>query len=145
MEFKRKFLLENLPLGIDKFSKLEMEKCFISYDPKLEIKKINNTFYITKGNDTLEVQKINADTYNFLLSFVPNNRINKTKYFVPISAKLTAIIDVYANDLKTVKIIFENESEMINFNVPNWFGTEITNNIEFQGSNLVKHVQKKKN
>lgn len=142
MEIKRKFLLNCLPLNVNKFKHYSIEKAYISFDPKIKIVKINNLCYLIKNNDEIIKQEIKEDIYNMLKEkYIENNVINKTKYLIPLSAKTIAEIDSYSNTLdnfKTVNVKFENENEANQFEIPNWFGKEITNNFEYYDTSLSK-------
>lgn len=147
MEIERKFLLENLPLNIDKFKSSKIEQAYISYEPEIRIRKKNNKYYLTKkskGNLVREEieKEINEDFYNLLKeNYIENNVIQKTRYYIPLSGKITAEIDVFEGvleSLKTVEVEFCSEEDAKNFEIPNWFGEEITYNKEYKNAYLSK-------
>lgn len=48
-------------------------------------------------------------------------------------------LDIYNNILITVEIEFNSKQEADNFNVPKWFGHELTNIQEFKNKNLAQN------
>lgn len=155
MEIERKFLLDNLPINIDKFKSSELLQTYLSFEPELRVRKIDGRYILTKkiGNGMIRNEKefeINSNLYNFLINGLEDKTISKTRYYIPLSSKTTACIDVYHNNLdglKVVEVEFETSEEALNFEVPNWFGTEITGNEEYKNSNLINknNNTKKKN
>lgn len=156
MEIERKFLLNCLPLNIDKFDWCEIEQAYISYDPEIRIRRKNCSYYLTKkGNGELirtEIEKeIDDQMYYLLLDYYKeNNVIKKKRYYVPLSAKLTAEVDIYEEQLEGLNIVeveFDTEEEAETFVVPNWFGEEVTYIKEYKNANLSKkskHVNSQK-
>lgn len=153
MEIERKFLLDYLPVNIDKYKKNDIKQTYISYEPELRLMQMDNKFFLTKkiGNGMIREEyetEINSEFYNFLINGI-NNTIYKTRYFIPLSIKTIAEIDVYHNKLdglKTVEVEFETEEEANNFEVPNWFGKEVTNDKKYKNASLLKidsYVKKK--
>lgn len=154
MEIERKFLLNSLPVCIDKFNKLEIEQGYINYEPEIRIRKANDKYYFTKKStgdlEREEIEKIiNEESYNLLSTCIQNNLIKKTRYLIPLSAKTIAEIDVYYGNLeglKTVEVEFSTKEEALNFEIPNWFGNEVTYDKQYKNANLSKidDAQKKK-
>ena len=48
MEIERKFLLDYLPVNIDKFAKSEIIQAYISCEPELRIRKKDDKYFMTK-------------------------------------------------------------------------------------------------
>lgn len=147
MEIERKFLLDYLPVNIDKFDSTEIEQAYVSYEPEIRIRKTDNACYLTKKSTGQlvreEIEKeIDEKTYFLLLAnFIENNVIRKKRYYIPLSSRLTAEIDVYEDQLEGLKVVeveFDNEESANNFDVPNWFGKEITYDSNYKNKNLSK-------
>lgn len=153
MEIERKFLLDYLPVNIDKYKKNDIKQTYIKYEPELRLRQMDDKFFLTKKIGTGMIREeyeieINSEFYKSLVSN-SNNTIYKTRYFIPLSSRTTAEIDVYHNKLdglKTVEVEFETEEEANNFEVPNWFGKEVTNDKNYKNASLSKidsYVKKK--
>ena len=153
MKIERKFLLNYLPVNIDKFDKNEIIQSYLSYEPELRIRKKDDKYFISKKIGTGMIRneyemEIDENFYNFLINGI-DSEVSKTRYFVPLSSKTTAEIDVYHNNLdslKTVEVEFETIEEAMNFEIPNWFGLEVTNDKNYNNANLskIKSYTKKK-
>jgi len=147
MEIERKFLLNSLPINIDKFDWCEIEQAYISYEPEIRIRRKDGSYYLTKkSNGELtrkEIEKeIDSKIYYLLLDYYKeNNVIKKKRYFIPLSARITAEIDVFEDNLEGLKMVeveFDNEEEAKNFVIPNWFGEEVTYDKNYKNKNLSK-------
>lgn len=147
MEIERKFLLNSLPVNIEKFDSCEIEQAYISYEPEIRIRRKDGSYYLTKkSNGELirnEIEKeINDKMYYLLLDYYKeNNVIKKKRYFIPLSARIIAEIDVFEDNLEGLKMVeveFDNEEEAKNFVIPNWFGEEVTYDKNYKNKNLSK-------
>jgi len=147
MEIERKFLLNSLPVNIDKFDFSEIEQAYISYDPEIRIRRKDGSYYLTKKSNgeltRTEIEKeIDSKIYYLLLDYYKeNNVIKKKRYFIPLSARITAEIDVFEDNLEGLKMVeveFDNEEEAKNFVIPNWFGEEVTYDKNYKNKNLSK-------
>jgi len=145
MEIERKFLLNSLPINIDKFDWCEIEQAYISYEPEIRIRRKNSSYYLTKKNngdlirDEIE-KEIDDEMYYLLLDhYKENNIIKKKRYFIPLSARVTAEIDIFEDNLEGLKMVeveFDTEEDAKNFVVPNWFGEEVTYDKKYKNKNL---------
>lgn len=153
VEIEKKFLLENLPINIDRFKSNNITQGYVSINPEIRIRSINNeTFYLTKkGNGTLfrkeKEKEIDIEKFNKLVNKYEPKMIYKTRYYIPLTAKLTAEVDVFKDNLeglKTVEVEFETIEEANNFIIPNWFGKEVTNDPNYKNKNLINITNKTK-
>lgn len=48
MEIERKFLLDYLPVNIDKYKKSDIKQTYISYEPELRLRQMDDKFFLTK-------------------------------------------------------------------------------------------------
>lgn len=157
-EIERKFLLKNIPLGIDKFKKSEITQTYISFEPELRVRKKDDKYILTKKVGTGMVRdelkfEINSDLYAYLIKGIEDRTIYKTRYYIPLSAKTKAEVDIYRDKLDGLLIVeveFDTIEEAINFEVPDWFHTEVTLDEDYKNANLSKlttidGITKKKN
>lgn len=151
-EIERKFLIKKLPNLNDKQYKEYIEQYYLSKNPEIRIRKkireidIKNkvTYYMTiksEGNlvrDELEFQ-IYPSVFNQLKAQANDNRIIKTRYYLPCG-KYTVNLDVYHSIvLLTVEVEFRDIEEANSFNPPDWFGEEVTNDKRYKNKNLAKY------
>ena len=133
-QIERKFLLEGLPININRFKTDNITQGYILQNPEIKIKSINNeTFYLIKTNNLLKKEKqISINKFNKILNAYHPEMISKDRYYIPLTARLTANIDVFKDNLEGLKIAevqFESIEEANNFIIPDWFGKEITDNL----------------
>ena len=157
-EIERKFLLESIPVNIDKFEKDEITQTYISFEPEIRVRKIDDKYILTKKVGTGMVRdeperEIDNDLYVFLTNGMEDRTISKTRYYIPLSAKTKAEVDIYHDKLEGLLIVeveFKTKEEAINFEVPRWFHTEVTFDEDYKNANLSKlatidAITKKKN
>lgn len=82
----------------------------------------------------------------FKLSWPLCNKIvlNKKRYVLPLPEykHLKMHLDIYKNSLKglySIEVEFENDDDCDNFNPPEWFGREVTNDIAYSNLHLALH------
>ncbi len=144
MEMERKFLVKQIP-NLWNVEHKELEQYYVSFSPEVRVRKSNNKYYLTiksSGNLAREEVEMSIDKENFdrIKNMSQNNRIIKTRYYIP-HAEFVCELDVYHNikGLFTVEVEFENKDDAKIFDVPEWFGDEITNIEEFKNKNLAQH------
>ena len=72
MEIEKKYLTTKIPFDINKFSKTEIEQCYISTDPVIRIRKSDENYFLTfKGTGEISREefetKITETQYKNLL------------------------------------------------------------------------------
>ena len=144
-EIERKFLIKELPDYLWKYESVSIEQFYIALNPEVRIRKINERHLLTfKTDGNLErkemeipITKLQFDNLKNMALF---EGVYKTRYFIP-EDKYICELDIYNNikNLITVEVEFNSKQEADNFNVPKWFGHEITNIQEFKNKNLAQN------
>lgn len=162
-EFRRVFLLQNLPEPIERSSShLQIFDNYIE-NTRLRIRSVRSpetkdwTFILQQRfavNEQLSHWKIaeiylNENEHNIFEPFenreikknerVESNEVRKNRYFLELDNKQISI-DLYLGDLWGLilaKADFETEKELIDFEVPKFAVLEITDDEFFVGANLV--------
>ncbi len=148
MEIERKFLTDGFPYQLDRYKKLEITQGYVLFEPDIRVRKENDRYFYTikSGNGLVreEVEKeIDETTYFFYMKNI-KGVVKKTRYLIPIDDNLIAEYDVYQDNLlglRTVEVEFDSIEQAGNFNIPNWFGGEITGIKMYRNSNLSKIEQ----
>ena len=73
------------------------------------------------------------------MNSIQGNIIKKLRYFIPLENNLIAELDIYQDQLEglmVVEVEFPSINHARNFMVPNWFGTELTENKKYKNKNL---------
>ena len=142
MEIERKFLVNEIPsLNGLRYSKITQG--YISFSPETRIRKMDDKYYLTKKGEGMiareeiesEVSKSEGEKY---FEQVISNLIIKTRYYIPLE-KYTIELDIYDGKFKglvVAEVEFESLEEANLFTPPAWFGTDISNNIEYRNKIL---------
>lgn len=151
MEIERKFLVKELPKFLKSKKNVSIEQSYLSFDPEIRIRKWGSKYFLTvKGNgdisrDEFEIE-ITKAVYDEFFPKVIGRTILKTRYSIPMydtvqNIAYIAELDIYKN-IKypecTVEVEFETEEEAKLFNVPKWFGKEITYDKKYKNKNLAQ-------
>jgi CYTH domain-containing protein len=143
MEIERKFLIENVP-DLKNCRHEYIEQGYLCADPEIRIRNKGNECFLTvKGNGNLErteyETRITFNTYEELSMKVTGYIICKTRYRIPLKDGTVAELDIYngyLNGLITVEVEFDSVEAANTFEVPDWFGEEVTDSSEYKNKNL---------
>ncbi len=143
MEIEKKYLVEKIPFGLEKYPYHEIEQAYICSNPVLRVRKKDNEFIFTYKNrvetenavnvsDEVEC-KLDEATYKKLLKKADGNIIKKTRFLIPYG-KFTIELDIFHDKfvgLKLAEVEFESEEESASFTPPDWFGEDVSGDIRF--------------
>lgn len=151
MEIEKKFLVKRIPKNLENYQKKELSQGYISdTNPTIRIRKSNNDYILTiKSVENIQKDnrhlmnnefefKITKEKFDNLSHKINNNLVEKTRYFIDINNYI-AELDIYHNALSpliTVEVEFPNLEEALCFQPPDWFGLDITENIEYKNFHL---------
>jgi len=144
-EIERKFLVKTVP-NLLKVKQEYIIQGYLNDEPEIRIRKKSNTYYLTqKGKGDIvrseEETEINQKVLTILLNLLKGNVIEKTRYQIPLESNLLAELDIYHGILKgllTVEVEFKNLKEAKTFQVPKWFGKEVTKDQRYRNQNLAR-------
>lgn len=144
MEIERKFLVEKIP-DLTNVKAIYIEQGYLSFSPEVRIRKKDKKFYMTVKSDgdiareEYEIE-ISQNTYDELSSQVKGLILKKMRYEISLNKTDVAELDIYENfeDLKLVEVEFIDIDSANNFEIPCWFGDEVTRDKEFKNKNLAK-------
>lgn len=146
MEIERKYLINELPKDLDRYSKRELEQGYLCTEPVIRIRKDNERYELTYKSKGLMVREehtlpLTKDSYEHLKEKVDGRIISKTRYLIPYDQNLTIELDVFHNDLAPLllaEVEFPNEELALAFLPPAWFGEDVTFSTQYHNSNLSK-------
>lgn len=145
IEIERKYLLKYLPENYDKYPSHLIEQTYISLsNPEHRIRKKDDIYYETfKGEGDIsrseDEKEIDINKYNELLNKKISRTIYKKRYMIPLNNNLIAELNIYEKDLKglfLIEVEFSNIEEANRFIEPDWFLSEVTNDIRFKNQYL---------
>ena len=144
-EIERKFLVEEMPDLWQLPTAIDIEQFYLTYSPEIRIRKQSNQEYATftvKSEGDM-VRKEDETTINLIafenLKKIAKGSIEKTRYYIN-EGRYTFEIDEYKDlDLMTVEVEFNSIEEAKEFNPPEWFGKEVTEDKRYKNKNLARY------
>ncbi len=144
MEIERKFLVTSIPENIEKYEKHEIEQGYISTEPVIRIRRLDEKLILTvKSKGLLSRQEfeleLDAGEYRNLSEKVSGNLIRKTRYKIPLPEGYTIELDIFHGDfdgLCYAEVEFPDEDTAKKFNPPAYFSREVTYEPQFHNSSL---------
>lgn len=152
MEIEKKYRIRQMPLGLDKFEKKEIEQGYLCNEPVVRIRKSNDDYYMTyKSRLNIKADEGNAlcceevelpltkEAFDHLKEKVDNNLIRKIRYIIPLADNLKAELDIFLNKLDgltMVEVEFPDEETAGAFMPPDWFGEDVTFDNRFKNNYL---------
>ena len=152
-QIERKFLIKNLPENLENFTHYEIRQGYISTDPTIRLRQQDDNYILTVKSAGLMKKEeyeldLTEDQFNRLWKKTEGNTIEKTRYVIPLNNGLKAELDVYKGFLSgfmNVEVEFPSTKEAILFDIPNWFGQEVTQDPRYSNSSLAKFGKPAKN
>lgn len=149
MEIERKFIIDSLPFPMDRFPSHNVEQAYISVDPVIRIRKMDDQYYLTcKGPGRMAREEwelaLKPHQYEKLAQKAETGTIKKIRYIIPLQQGLIAELDIYREpaDLVgfyTVEVEFETRRDAEHFVPPDWFGREVTEDAAYSNSSLIRY------
>jgi CYTH domain-containing protein len=147
VEIERKFLVPDLPEGLEGYRSEEIEQGYLAVgaESEVRIRRIGEAVLLTvkrgSGGRRLEEEiEITAGQYRRLWPLSEGLRVTKRRFYVPVD-DLVAEVDVYSNDLEslvTAEVEFPSEDRSRAFEPPAWFGGEVTGDPRFANKALAR-------
>lgn len=142
-EIERKFLVLDDSIKLN-YDYEQIVQNYIGFNPVSRIRKVNGKYYFTEKSIGKMIRKenereISEDDYLKLLDYKIGRTIRKNRYKIPLSDELFAELDVYLDELsglKTVEVEFSSILDAELFNIPQWFGLEVTNDERYKNDKL---------
>lgn len=155
MEIERKYLIKQMP-DLQNYEYREIEQAYLCTGPVVRVRRENESYYMTyKGFGMMsrveENLPLTKEAYAHLKEKADGNIIGKRRYLIPIEEqKLTIELDVFEKPfefLVMAEVEFESEDQADAFDVPEWFGEEVTFDKRYHNSymsaldvNLIKEI-----
>lgn len=146
MEIERKYLIHNLPVDLDQYECRQIEQGYLNTDPVVRIRKSDDKYTLTyKGSGLMCREEynlpLNADAFAHLKEKIDGILIQKKRYLIPLTEKLTIELDVFEGELAPLRLAeveFETKKEAEDFIPPSWFGEDVTFSSKYHNSTLSK-------
>lgn len=146
MEIERKYLIHNLPVDLDQYECRQIEQGYLNTDPVVRIRKSDDKYTLTyKGSGLMCREEynlpLNAEAFAHLKEKIDGILIQKKRYLIPLTEKLTIELDVFEGELAPLQLAeveFETKKEAEDFIPPSWFGEDVTFSSKYHNSTLSK-------
>jgi len=152
-EIERKWIVneEDIPYDLTKADVFEVEQSYISFDPEIRIRRVNNGEFYTltiKSNMSVdgmvrdEVEYyIEKEAYELLLSKKEGITILKTRYQIVDEKGIKRSIDIFQGDLSGL-VYLETEyksEEEANQDVVDWVIKDVTSDKRYKNQSLARY------
>ena len=146
-EIERKFLLKTIP-DLSDLSHYKIEQGYLVATPdgrQVRLRRTDSscslTFKTADGavRDEREIE-LSPEQFDVLWPATAGKRLMKTRYIVPWNNH-TIEIDVYGGSNKGIvvaEVEFKNETDCRDFQPPEWFGEEVTNDPRYSNPVLAR-------
>jgi CYTH domain-containing protein len=133
MEIERKYLIDRLPDGYERYPFHEIEQAYLCTDPVVRIRRSDDEYYLTyKGKGLLVREEYNLpltkEAYLHLLTKADGIVLTKRRYLIPLTGRYEGLV--------LAEVEFEDEASALSFTPPSWFGRDVTFSGEYQNSKL---------
>ena len=147
-EIERKFLLKRIPSDLSNYPHRLIEQGYLVATPDGRQVRLRRTpknctlTYKTADGPVREEReiKITADQFNILWPATAGKRLTKVRHDMPWQS-FTLEIDVYGgiNDgIVVAEVEFDDEKQCADFQPPDWFGDEVTNDPRYSNVMLAR-------
>ncbi|PHV70359.1 adenylate cyclase [Sporanaerobium hydrogeniformans] len=143
MEIERKFLVDCLP-DLTHYKHKKLTQGYISTDPVIRVRQMGDSYFLTVKSQGHMIREefdlpITKEQYESLLCKLECPPIEKVRYYIPLENNLIAELDVFTGSLHgltTVEVEFNSSAAAHNFEVPSWFGKDITHDNRYKNNHL---------
>lgn len=146
MEIERKYLIDELPEGLDIRNTREIEQGYLCTEPVVRIRRDNDKYELTYKSKGLMMREeynlpLTREAYEHLRAKIDGRLIAKTRYEIPLEDALVIELDIFHGELAPLilaEVEFPSEEKANTFTPPEWFGEDVTFSSEYHNSTLSK-------
>ena len=146
MEIERKYLIDTLPDHLEQYECRQIEQGYLNTDPVVRIRTSNDQYTLTYKGAGLMCREeynlpLNSESFAHLKKKIDGILIEKKRYLIPLTEKLTIELDVFEGELAPLvlaEVEFETKEEAERFVPPAWFGEDVTFSSKYHNSTLSK-------
>jgi len=148
MEIEHKYIIEELPAGLNIVKSKSIKQGYISASPVIRIRQLGDEYFLTvKGKGLIAREEfempISPEEFQVLSKKVDGLVIHKTRHYIPY-AKYTIELDIFHENYKGLMIAeveFRSMDEANRFIPPQWFGKNVSKDSSYQNVNLSKGMK----
>lgn len=144
MEIERKYLIREIPSGLDIQETHIIEQGYLCTAPVVRIRRDNNDYILTYKSKGLMVREeynlpLTEEAYKHLKKKIDGRLIEKTRQVIPLGNGLSIELDLFKGDLAPLvlaEVEFPTKEMAENFCPPDWFGEDVTFSSKYHNSSL---------
>ncbi len=147
-EIERKWIIDKnkIPFSLKNFNFKKINQCYISKNPTIRIRHIDNNYILTFKKDInnnkikryeYEINLTKKEYYN-LTKLSISNVISKKRYIIPYKNN-HILLDVFLGNLNGIifaEVEFNSIKVAKKFIPPKWFGKDVTNSNKYTNLKL---------
>ena len=148
VEIERKFLVAEVPDGLERSGASEIRQGYLAVDGEAEVRVRRRddaaTLTVKRGagraREEAEIE-IDAASFETLWPLTLGRRVEKTRHLVPTDGGLTIELDVYSGALRglvVAEVEFDDDDQARAFAPPAWLGAEVTEDPRFKNQALAR-------
>jgi len=145
IERERRFLVASLPEPLPEPSRIE--QAYLSTGPaSVRVRRSDDRRILTiktgSGRNRHEIERdLDQDEFDAIWAAATELRIAKRRHRIDIGNGLTAELDLYEGSLagrRLVDVEFDSDAAANDFEPPDWFGREVTDDNRYTNSSLAR-------
>jgi CYTH domain-containing protein len=145
IERERRFLVASLPEPLPEPSRIE--QAYVSTGPaSVRVRRSDDRRILTiktgSGRNRHEIERdLDQDEFDAIWAAATELRIAKRRHRIDIGNGLTAELDLYDGSLagrRLVEVEFDSDDAADDFEPPDWFGREVTEDNRYTNSSLAR-------
>ena len=146
IERERRFLVASLPEPLPEPSRIE--QAYVSTGPaSVRVRRIDDRRILTiktgSGRNRHEIERdLDHDEFEAIWAAATELRIAKRRHRIDLGDGLTAELDLYDGSLagrRLVEVEFDSDDAADDFEPPDWFGREVTEDNRYTNSSLARY------
>lgn len=153
MEIERKFLVRELPEGLERYPHGEIRQGYLCREPVVRVRRTAESSgevrctLTYKGEGLMAREEYNLplteEAFFHLAEKADGECIRKTRYRIPYGERLIEL-DLFENvfvdspePLVMAEVEFPDLSSCEMFQPPEWFGRDVTDDVRYHNSNMI--------
>jgi adenylate cyclase len=146
IERERRFLVESLPEPLPEPNRIE--QAYVSTGPaSVRVRRIDDKHILTvktgSGRNRHEIERdLTQEEFEAIWDAATELRVSKRRHRVDLGHGLTAELDLYDGSLeghRLVEVEFDDDDAADDFEPPEWFGREVTEDNRYTNSSLARY------
>jgi adenylate cyclase len=146
IERERRFLVESLPEPLPEPNRIE--QAYVSTGPaSVRVRRIDGDHILTiktgSGRNRHEIERdLDQEEFEAIWESATELRVSKRRHRIDLGDGLTAELDLYDGSLegrRLVEVEFDDDDAADDFQPPDWFGREVTDDNRYTNSSLARY------